>query len=155
MRAFAIAFLLLALPTLATAGETDPAALVRSLYAAQAAEKGPFFQDEDRALVDRYFVKELGDLIWKDANGPEGEVGVLDGDPLYDAQDMEITEAKIGDAVIDGDAAKVESSFRNFGEAKSIVFLLEKQPDGTWLISNIDWGHDRMLEVLREGLGVK
>src|SRR4051812_48719899 len=72
-----------------TAAKT-PEALVTELYQAQKNKRGPFFQRRSRALVDKYFVKTLADLIWKDAHGPKDEVGVIDGDPLYDAQDMEI-----------------------------------------------------------------
>jgi len=32
--------------------------------------------------VDRYFDKNLADLIWNQPNSPD-EVGPLDGDPLY------------------------------------------------------------------------
>jgi len=53
-------------------------------------KRSPFFQTRSRALLTLYFTRELADLIWKDAVTSKGEVGALDGDPLYDAQDFEI-----------------------------------------------------------------
>jgi hypothetical protein len=141
-----------ALPVIAADAPADPAAVVKALYAAQAAEEGPFFQHTDRARVDRWFIPALADLLWKDANGPEGEVGVLDGDPLHDAQDMEIKNEVVHDATVTEDDAEVHVTFDNFGEPKDITYLLQRGPDGQWRIANIDWGHDTLYGVLKEGL---
>jgi hypothetical protein len=68
------------------AAQTRPLApdvVVKNLYAAHNAKRGPFFQTKNRALVNQYFQKELADLIWKDAVGSKGEVGVLNFDPMY------------------------------------------------------------------------
>lgn len=140
-----------ALPALAAA-PAGPTEVVRALYAADAAGKGPFFQKEDRARLDEYFIPALADLLWQDANGPEGEVGVLDGDPLHDAQDMEIKDEVVHDAKVDGDDAEVHVTFENFGEKKDIAYSLQRGPDGKWRIANIDWGHDTLYGVLKEGL---
>ena len=67
-----------------------PEAMVADLYKQHDAKKSPFFQTKNRALVDKYFTKTLADLIWKDATTAKGEVGAIDGDPLYNAQDIEI-----------------------------------------------------------------
>ncbi|HET7843258.1 MAG TPA: hypothetical protein VFL14_03845 [Xanthomonadales bacterium] len=153
MRAMLVAFAALLAPLPAPAGDANgPADVVRALYAAQAADAGPFFQDSDRALVDRYFIPALADLVWKDANGPDDEVGVIDGDPLHDAQDMEIADEVVHDAKVDGDDAEVHVTFTNFGEKKDIAYLLQRGPDGAWRIANIDWGHDTLYGVLKAGL---
>ena len=65
----------------------SPKALVADLYRQHNQKHSPFFQTRSRARVDQYFTKLLADLIWKDAHGSKGEVGALDGDPLYNAQD--------------------------------------------------------------------
>jgi len=65
----------------------SPDALVADLYKAHNAKRSPFFQTRSRARIYQYFEKDLADLIWKDAITSKGEVGVIDGDPLYDAQD--------------------------------------------------------------------
>ena len=126
-----------------TAAKT-PDALVADLYQAQKTKRGPFFQRRSRALVDKYFVKSLADLIWKDAHGPKGEVGVIDGDPLYDAQDMKIKNFAIGKSTNEGDKSKVPVTFENFGEKKTVTFLLAKGAAG-WRIEDIDYGGGRTL----------
>ena len=127
-----------------TAAPKTPDALVADLYRAQKLKRGPFFQTRSRALVDKYFTKSLGDLIWKDARTSKGEVGAIEGDPLYDAQDMEIKKFAIGKPDIDGTNAKVATTFENFGEKKTIIFLLTKGATG-WRINDIDYGGGRTL----------
>ena len=127
------------------AAPKTPAALVKDLYQAQKQKRGPFFQRRSRALVDKYFVKSLADLIWKDAHGPKGEVGVIDGDPLYDVQDMEIKKFAIGETVSESATkAKVPVTFENFGEKKTVTFMLTKGAAG-WRINDIDYGGGRTL----------
>jgi hypothetical protein len=127
------------------AAPRTPEAVVSDLYQAQKNKRGPFFQRRSRALVDKYFVRSLADLIWKDAHGPKGEVGVIDGDPLYDAQDMEIKNFAIGKSVSDSASkARVPVTFENFGEKKTITFLLSKGAAG-WRIDDIDYGGGRTL----------
>ncbi len=115
----------------------SPQALVADLYKKHDAQKGPFFQKKSRALVDRYFTKMLGDLIWKDATSPSSdEVGALDGDPLYNAQDTEIKHFVIGKGVVKGTSATVPVTFTNFGKKESIKFMLMKVK-GAWKIDDI------------------
>ena len=73
-------------------------AVVSNLYKAQTS---PFSQTTDRGLVDKYFTKDLADMIRKDATTANGEVGVIDGDPLYNAQDADIKALVIGGAAIE------------------------------------------------------
>jgi len=128
-----------------TVASRTPDALIADFYQAHKSKRGPFFQRRSRALVDKYFVKSLADLIWKDAHGPKGEVGVIDGDPLYDAQDMQIKKFAIGKSVSESvDKAKVAVTFENFGEKKTITFNLVKGASG-WRIDDIDYGGGRTL----------
>ena len=83
-------------------------------------------------------------MIWKDAVSSKGEVGVIDGDPLYDAQDMDIKNFAIGKAVFEDGKARLTVSFDNFGEKKSIIFVLVNGRSG-WRISDIDYGKGRTL----------
>jgi uncharacterized protein DUF3828 len=126
------------------AASKTPDALVADLYRVHKLKRGPFFQTRSRALVDKYFAKPLSDLIWKDAVTSKGEVGVIDGDPLYDAQDFQIKNFAIGKAAIDGTNAKVTTTFVNIGEKKTIIFLLTKGVAG-WRINDIDYGGGRTL----------
>lgn len=113
--------------------------LVADLYKAHDGKKSPFFQTKDRSLVDKFFTKPLADLIWKDANSSSGEVGAIDGDPLYNAQDTEIKNFAIGKSVVKGTTATVPVTFTNFGEKQTLTFSL-KQANGSWRIDNISYG---------------
>lgn len=144
-------------PAAKSAIQTSPEALVAELYRQSARNRSPFFQTRNRALVNKYFEKVLGDLIWKDAIRSKGEVGAIDGDPLYNAQDMEIKHFVIhkpdSDKGKSGDGTEVKVTFENFGAKKEILFVLRRGtgPWG-WKISNIkyDDGTD-LLGILKSG----
>jgi len=125
-------------------GITTPAALVADLYRAQKQKRGPFFQTRSRALVYKYFEKDLADLIWHDAVTSKGEVGVIDGDPLYDAQDMEIKNFVINKSRHEAANELVDATFQNFGEKKTITFIVMKDAAG-WRIHDIVYAADRTL----------
>ena len=117
-----------------------PDVIVKNLYAAQKADSSPFFQTKSRALVDRYFTKEFADLIWKDAVAAQGEVGAIGFDPLYNAQDTEITAFKIGKPMYgEGnlEVADVPVTFKNMGKDETVLFRLERNSQKIWRIGDI------------------
>lgn len=119
-----------------------PDEIVKNLYAAQKAGSDPFSQTEKRTLVDKYFTKNLADLIWKDIVEANGEVGRLGFDPLYNAQDTEITLFKIGKPKYgEGNlkVADVPVTFKNMGKAEKVLFRLEQNADNIWKISDISY----------------
>ena len=127
----------------------SPRAVVVDLYR-QHKVRSPFFQTRSRALLDKYFTKELGDLLWQDARSSGDEVGALDGDPLYNAQDMEIKNFSIAAGSVSAGDAIVTSSFENFGAKHQIVFHLVRQTSG-WRISNIDYDDGAsLLQILKQ-----
>jgi len=130
-----------------------PETVVQALYKAHDAKKSPFFQSKDRALVDKYFSKPLADLIWKDATTHTSDVGVIDGDPLYNAQDMEIKDFKIGTAQIDAKDAKkatVNVTFTNFGKPNTLKFEMSAGTD-SWKIDDIAYSpSDSLLKWFKE-----
>jgi hypothetical protein len=123
---------------------TTPEALVSDLYRAQKQKRGPFFQTRSRALVNKYFEQDLADLIWTDAVKSKGEVGVLDGDPLYDAQDIKIKHFVINKARHESGGDLVDVTFENLGEKKKVTFIVMKSAAG-WRIHDIDYGAGRTL----------
>ncbi|MEP6947457.1 MAG: DUF3828 domain-containing protein [Acidobacteriota bacterium] len=130
-----------------------PETLVAELYKAHDAQKSPFFQTKDRSLVDKYFSKPLADLIWKDAISSGNEVGAIDGDPLYNAQDVEIKNFAVGKGEVKGDKANVPVTFTNFGKKQSIIFALVTV-NGGWKIENIIYGNgENLLKWLKEPAG--
>src|ERR1700686_2359749 len=123
----------------AASNRLSPNALVADLYRVHNQKHSPFFQTRSRALLYKYFEKGLADMIWKDAVKSKGEVGAIDGDPLYNAQDMEIKKFAIGKPGYEGGKARVPVTFENFGQKKSIVFVLLNGRSG-WRISDLDYG---------------
>ncbi|MCY7359403.1 MAG: YbjP/YqhG family protein [Rudanella sp.] len=130
----------------------SPESIVRALYKAHDAKKSPFFQAKDRALIDQFFVEEIADLIWEDATivAKTGEQALLDADPLYNAQDMDIKDFVVHPAQTDGDQAEVVVTFTNFGEKKELTYLLDNE-NGKWLISDIFYGDGNQLFQLLSG----
>ena len=120
-----------------------PQTVVRNLYAARKRPAtDPFFQTKSRARLNKYFTRDLGDLIWQDAvaSAKSKEVGALDGDPLYNAQDMKITAFRIqppqyGEGNLN--LADVPVTFKNFGKEQTILFRVERDNKGVWKISDI------------------
>jgi hypothetical protein len=134
-------------------GEDQPAsaeALVADLYKQHNANKSPFFQKKNRALVDKYFTKQLADLIWKDARTFQGEVGAIDFDPLYFAQDYKIDNFAVGVAEVKGQSATVPVTFTNYGRKQTVTFAL-KQVESAWKIDDIKYGiGDGLLKGLKD-----
>jgi len=139
--------------------QTTPDALVRDLYAAHRNRRtDPFFQTKDRVRLEKYFAKDLADLLWKDArtSAEKNEVGAIDGDPLYNAQDMKITVFSIkapeyGEG--NRDLADVPVTFKNFGKAQKILFRVERNSSKVWKITDIFYpGNDTSSSSLRKML---
>ena len=134
-------------PALAQANAAKPIspdALVADLYKANKQKRSPFFQTRSRALLYKYFEKSLADLIWKDAVHSKGEVGAIDGDPLYDAQDMEIKKFAIKKPRYEEGRALVDVTFENFGKPQTIMFIVIKGKTG-WRIRDIVYSEGRTL----------
>ncbi len=123
----------------------SPDALVSDLYREHNRKHSPFFQNRSRALLYKYFEKSLADMIWKDAANSKKEVGAIDGDPLYDAQDMDIKKFVIGKPSYEAGKSRVSVSFENLGQQKTIVFILVNGRSG-WRISDLDYGQGRTLK---------
>ena len=122
----------------------SPDVLVSDLYRAAKQKRSPFFQTRSRALLYKYFEKTLADLIWKDAVHSKGEVGAIDGDPLYDAQDMEIKKFAIKKPRYEEGRALVDVTFENFGKPQTIMFIVVQGKAG-WRIRDIVYSEGRTL----------
>lgn len=112
-----------------------PEQTVKNLYAVKGAAN-PFFQKKSRALVDKYFTRELADVIWKDATASGEGVGALDFDPLYYAQDVRITNLVVGKADANG---VVKVKFKNMGKDEEIIYTLVKENTASkvWKIESV------------------
>jgi hypothetical protein len=142
----------LLLPTVPSraAEELAPEVFVGRLYKLPD-DASPFFEAKSRRALDLYFTKPLADLIWKDKQASKGEVGAIDGSPLYDAQDYEPKNLTVHPAKIKGDTATVLVTFTNYSESKKITFALARNEAGQWRIADIRWAPDRtLLGVLKD-----
>jgi len=135
-----------------TSATTDtPDAVVRELYRVHKNGYGHVFERAGRKYQQKFFDKRLADLIWKDlTQTPEGDVGNLDFDPLYNAQDTKITNFSIGAPSVEGERATVLVSFNNFKEKTKITFRLHKT-DAGWKIENIIYDKDSDLIKILSG----
>lgn len=136
-------------PAAAQTPKTAPDALVKDLHKQHDARKSPFFQTKDRALVDKFFDVNLAAMIWKDAKESDGEIGAIDFDPLYFAQDTEIKNLNVGEPKITGEKAEVVVSFNNYEQKQRFTYLLTKQ-NGDWKISDINYGIDSLVKIFKE-----
>jgi hypothetical protein len=141
-----LAFVLCASMSLGKEAKEPPAAdeIVKSLYAAAKGDKSPFFQADDRARLDPYFTKSLGDLLWKDFIDANGEVGALNFDPLFASQDPQPKNFVIGEPGLGGDKkfgpedeAVVQVTFIDGEQEVMISFRLVQGADKQWRIDDI------------------
>jgi hypothetical protein len=118
----------------------SPDSIIRELYRVHNNGKGGIFEAKGKKYIYKFFDQKLADLIWKDiTQTPEGEVGSLDFDPLYNAQDTGITNFQIGKPMVEGDKSTVLVSFRNFGQRTRIKFEMHNGKEG-WRIGNVIYG---------------
>jgi hypothetical protein len=149
-----IAFLL-TLTTATLAGERSPKDLVAQLYQAHRSKHDPLDQTQ---LLSRYFDAELLKLYLKDEREAKGEVGRLDGDPLYNAQDIEITDFSISatqPSSVNSSPATRHSSlvvvrFKNIGKPTRVEYVLGRTAEG-WRISDIRYDDGSSLKKILQG----
>src|SRR3954451_11655553 len=119
-----LAFLLTVIAVSSFAGELSPNEVVAQLYAAHRSKHDPLDQTQ---LLSRYFDAELLKLYLKDKREAKGEVGRLDGDPLYNAQETEITDFSISaPAPATGPERRVIVHFKNLGKSHRFECILRQ-----------------------------
>ena len=130
----------------------SPDTVIRELYRVHNNGRGHIFEAKGKKYIYKYFDQKLADLLWKTiSETPEGEVGNLDFDPLYNAQDTQIRNFVIAKPVVKGDQSTVVVSFRNFNQRVTIKFEMVNSKDG-WKISNVIYGGDSdLIKILNPG----
>jgi hypothetical protein len=123
---------------------TSPAKIVRDLYGAHRGKADPLQYPVSNKFLGAYFDAGLLSLFLKDQSESRGEVGKVDFDPLYAAQDFEIEEFSIGLIAQQNHSAEVAAFFKNVGTKEKIVFLLSKTAQG-WRITDITYSDGRTL----------
>jgi hypothetical protein len=115
------------------ADELSPKDVVAQLYKAYGTEQSP---EGETRLFSRCFDHDLMRLYLRDKREAKGEVGRLDGLPLYNAQEIQITDFSISAPRITGSEALVTVRFRNIGKPTRIECVLHRTANG-WKISDI------------------
>lgn len=132
MRLAAIAVgLFLALTSFAAAQPyATPEDLIEAFYE-------PYFSGEFLDDESQFRSAALQALYDTDAEiTPEGELGAINFDPYIDGQDFEITDFVIGTPTIEGDAATVDVTFKNFDDLRSLTYELVREGGG-WRINDV------------------
>ena len=142
----AIAFLLTLAAVTMFAEELSPKDVVAQLYQAHRSKHDPL---EETQLLSHFFDAELLKLYLRDEREAKGEVGRLEVDPLYYAQDFEIANFTIAGPETVGGETQVTVSFKNFGEPERLVYVLTHTGDG-WRISDIRYNDGSSLKKILE-----
>jgi hypothetical protein len=141
--------LLVSLLTAATLTAADLSAkdLVAQLYQAHRSKHDPL---DETQFLGRYFDAALLKLYLKDKREAKGEVGRLDGDPLYNAQDFQISDFSVSAPETAGGETRVTVHFKNIGKPTRVIFVLGKTPDG-WRINDIRYDDGSSLKKILQG----
>ena len=126
------------------AGELSPKDVVAQLYKAYGTEQS---SERETRLFSRYFDHDLMQLYLKDKREAKGEVGRLDGDPLYNAQEIQITDFSISAPRITGSEALVIVRFKNIGKPTRIECVLHRTANG-WKISDLRYDDGSSLKKI-------
>jgi hypothetical protein len=142
-----IAFLLTLTAATTFAGELSAKDVVAQLYQTHRSKHDPL---QETQLLGRYFDAELLKLYLKDVREAKGEVGRLDGDPLYNAQDFDIKDFFISPPEMTGGQAHVTVRFKNIGKATRVEYVLSRTSGG-WRISDIRYDDGSSLKKILQG----
>ena len=141
--------MLVSLFTAAISSAADLSAkdLVAHFYQAHGSKHDPL---DETQLLGRYFDAALLKLYLKDKREAKGEVGRLDGDPLYNAQDMQIRDFSVSAPESAAGETRVTVHFKNIGKRTRIVYVLSQTADG-WKISDIRYDDGSSLKKILQG----
>jgi hypothetical protein len=129
------------------AGELSPKDLVAQFYQTHGSKHDPL---DETQLLGRYFDAALLKLYLNDKREAKGEVGRLDGDPLYNAQDMEIRDFSVSAPEMVGGETRVTVHFKNLGKPTRVEYILSRAAAG-WRISDIRYDDGSSLKKILEG----
>lgn len=129
------------------AADQSPKDVVAALYKAHGSKHDPLEKTE---LLSRYFDPELVKLYLRDQREAKGEVGRLDGDPLYNAQETQITDFSISAPTSKENTSSVTVRFKNIGKATRVEYVLSRTANG-WRIADIRYDDGSSLKKILQG----
>lgn len=147
MRYFLLSLASIGMAAITIAAQLAPNELVAELYKAHRSKHDPL---EETALLVRYFDPALLKLYLKDKKEAKGEVGRLDGDPLYNAQETEITDFSVSKPGTAGAETRVTVRFKNLSKPVRVVYMLGQTSNG-WRVSDIRYDDGSSLKHILSG----
>jgi hypothetical protein len=118
----------------AAQGLDQAQSFVAGLYGAYAKRPGPDYLGPQKGRV---FSPSLIGLMRRDAAAtPKGEVGALDGDPICNCQDYELSRISIKVDPTSAGAARATVSFQNFDRPQEVVLDLVATK-GQWRVDDV------------------
>ncbi|MCP5475036.1 MAG: DUF3828 domain-containing protein [Rhodanobacteraceae bacterium] len=137
--------MMVSLPMLAATPNDSPQDLLRTLYRVHDNGAGPLLDPAASAERARFFTPELAQALDQELNRPDSdEIGALDFDPFYYAQDFEISQFDIAVPKVSGTEVTALVRFDNFGRTVEIGYRLKQDKHG-WRIADIDYGDGHTL----------
>ncbi len=124
--------------------------LVAQLYKEHSGKSDPLQYPASKKRLPNYFYKPLLDLYLKDQEASKGEVGKIDFDLLYDAQDFEISDFNLVVLPNKKGSGYVAARFKNMGIDQEITFALQRTKMG-WRIADIQYKDGRSLWKILKG----
>lgn len=135
----------------AAAQDLDRAkAFVAGLYTAYSKAPGP---DYVGTQASEAWSPALLDLMRREAaSTPEGDVGALDGDPICNCQDYEITAVSVTVKAGGANKARADVVFRNFDQPQAVSLDLV-MTGGGWRVDDVHAeGTPSLVGLLSEAL---
>lgn len=121
--------------------------LIRALYFEHNVKENPFREKKDRSLIDQFFTKPTGDLIWNDAQKSTPKVNRAKLNLLFNAPDASIKKTWVLPAVIGGTRAIVYVTFENKAKPEELKIDMQ-QVAGRWRIQEISYPDGKQLTSL-------
>lgn len=137
--------------TISATVNESPQALMRELYRVHALGEGPLLKADAGALRRVFFTDSLAAALDQELNRPNSdEIGNLDFDPFFYAQDFEISGLDFAVAKVSGTSTVALAHFTNYGKSVEIAYRVVQDQTG-WRIDDIEYGEGLSLRKILKG----
>ncbi len=142
-----------------SAAAQTPDAVIKELYRVHNQQINDFDAGKNnvveivksRVLLNKFFDKNLANLIWKDKTTHRDTMGVIDFDLFYNTQDDFTGKMSVGQAKVQGAKAAVPVSL-NWGRRKETITYLMVKQNGGWKIADIKYSGGTLLGYFKKGV---
>lgn len=142
---------LMAAPAWSDSPNDSPQALMRELYRVHAEGDGPLLRSEGKAERRVFFTASLVEALEREIDRPDPEeLGNLDFDPFYNAQETDLGALDIAVAKVSGNATVALARFENGGNPIEVAYRVVLDGEA-WRIDDIEYGEGRTLRKTLRG----